>query len=41
MLCLYRELGGVDEEQERALIEDGTIQAMGFRYVGVPIDPAR
>jgi SAM-dependent methyltransferase len=37
MPYLYRELGGVDEEQERALIEDGTIQAMGFRYVGVPI----
>jgi hypothetical protein len=29
----------VDEEQERALIEDGTIQAMDFRDVGVPVMP--
>jgi SAM-dependent methyltransferase len=32
---LYGELAGVEEEQERALIEAGAIQAMGFRYVGV------
>ena len=31
---LYRELSNVDEEQERSLIEAGTIQATGFRYVG-------
>jgi SAM-dependent methyltransferase len=32
---LHGELGGaVDEQEERALIEAGTIQATGFRYVG-------
>jgi hypothetical protein len=32
---LNRELGdAVDERAERALIEAGTIQATGFRYVG-------
>jgi SAM-dependent methyltransferase len=32
---LHRELGNrVDERAERALIEAGTIQATGFRYVG-------
>jgi SAM-dependent methyltransferase len=41
MPYLYRELEDVDEEQERALIEDGMIQAMGFRYVGVPTDASR
>jgi SAM-dependent methyltransferase len=30
----YGELAGVEEEEERALIEAGAIQAMGFRYVG-------
>jgi SAM-dependent methyltransferase len=34
MPYLYGELTGVDEEEERALIEAGAIQAMGFRYVG-------
>jgi SAM-dependent methyltransferase len=34
MPYLYGELENVDPEQERALIEDGAIQAMGFRYVG-------
>jgi SAM-dependent methyltransferase len=34
MPYLYQELTGVDEEEERALIEAGAIQAMGFRYVG-------
>lgn len=34
MPYLYGELTGVDEEEERALIEAGVIQAMGFRYVG-------
>jgi SAM-dependent methyltransferase len=33
---VYQELAGVDEAQERALIEAGAIQAMGFRYVGEP-----
>ena len=33
---LYGELANVEEEQERALIETGAIQAMGFRYVGKP-----
>ena len=33
---LHRELPDLDEEQERALIEAGTIQATGFRYVGEP-----
>ena len=31
---LYGELAGVEEEEERALVEAGAIQAMGFRYVG-------
>jgi SAM-dependent methyltransferase len=31
---LYGELAGVEEEEERALIDAGAIQAMGFRYVG-------
>jgi SAM-dependent methyltransferase len=31
---LYGELTAVDEEEERALIEAGAIEAMGFRYVG-------
>jgi SAM-dependent methyltransferase len=34
MPYLYGELAGVAEEEERALIEAGTIRAMGFRYVG-------
>ena len=34
MPYLYGELANVDEEQERALIAAGAIQAMGFRYVG-------
>ncbi len=34
MPYLYGELTNVEEEQERALIEAGAIQAMGFRYVG-------
>jgi SAM-dependent methyltransferase len=33
---LYGELPNVDEEEELALIEEGAIQAMGFRYVGEP-----
>jgi SAM-dependent methyltransferase len=36
MPYLYGELADVEEEQERALIETGAIQAMGFRYVGEP-----
>jgi len=36
MPYLYGELANVEEEQERALIETGAIQAMGFRYVGEP-----
>jgi SAM-dependent methyltransferase len=36
MPYLYGELTGVAEEEERALIEAGAIQAMGFRYVGEP-----
>ena len=39
MPYLYAELANVDEEQERALIEAGAIQAMGFRYVGEPKAP--
>jgi SAM-dependent methyltransferase len=31
---LYGELAGVEEREERAFIEAGEIQAMGFRYVG-------
>lgn len=31
---LYGELSSVAEEEERALIEAGSIQAMGFRYAG-------
>jgi SAM-dependent methyltransferase len=34
MPYLYGELTNVEEVQERALIEAGAIQAMGFRYVG-------
>jgi SAM-dependent methyltransferase len=34
MPYLYGELAGVAEEEERALVEAGAIQAMGFRYVG-------
>jgi SAM-dependent methyltransferase len=34
MPYLYGELTAVGEEEERALIEAGAIQAMGFRYVG-------
>ena len=34
MPYLYGELADIDEEKERALIEEGAIQAMGFRYVG-------
>jgi SAM-dependent methyltransferase len=34
MPYLYGELANVDEEEERALITAGAIQAMGFRYVG-------
>jgi SAM-dependent methyltransferase len=34
MPYLYGELSSVSEEEERALIEAGSIQAMGFRYVG-------
>jgi SAM-dependent methyltransferase len=34
MPYLYGELSSVAEEEERALIEEGSIQAMGFRYVG-------
>jgi SAM-dependent methyltransferase len=43
MPYLYRELTAVDAEEERALIEAGAIQAMGFRYVGEPrgANPAR
>jgi SAM-dependent methyltransferase len=33
---LHGELTGVEEQDERALIEAGAIQAMGFRYVGEP-----
>ena len=36
MPYLYGELANIEEEQERALIETGAIQAMGFRYVGEP-----
>jgi hypothetical protein len=47
MPYLYGELTNVEEEQERALVETGAIQAMGFRYVGevaavargLPADP--
>lgn len=31
---LYGELARVEEQEERALIDAGAIQAMGFRYVG-------
>jgi hypothetical protein len=34
MPYLYGELTAVGAEEERALIEAGAIQAMGFRYVG-------
>jgi ubiquinone/menaquinone biosynthesis C-methylase UbiE len=33
---LHGELTNVSEQQERALIEAGAIQPMGFRYVGEP-----
>jgi SAM-dependent methyltransferase len=33
---LHGELTAVAEEEERALIEAGAIEAMGFRYVGEP-----
>jgi hypothetical protein len=36
MPYLYGELANIEEEQKRALIETGAIQAMGFRYVGEP-----
>jgi SAM-dependent methyltransferase len=36
---LHGELAGVEEQDERALIEAGAIQAMGFRYVGEPKAP--
>ena len=36
MPYLYGELARVEEQEERALIEAGHIQAMGFRYVGEP-----
>jgi SAM-dependent methyltransferase len=34
MPYLYGELAGVEAKEERALIDAGAIQAMGFRYVG-------
>jgi SAM-dependent methyltransferase len=34
MPYLYGELARVEEQEERALIDAGAIQAMGFRYVG-------
>jgi SAM-dependent methyltransferase len=34
MPYLYGELARVQEQEERALIDAGAIQAMGFRYVG-------
>jgi SAM-dependent methyltransferase len=34
MPYLYGELAGVEEQEERALIEAGAIRALGFRYVG-------
>jgi SAM-dependent methyltransferase len=40
MPYLYGELAGVEEQEERALIEAGEIQAMGFRYVGEKEMPA-
>jgi hypothetical protein len=34
---LHRDLGGVaTEELERGLIEAGAINALGFRFVGMP-----
>jgi SAM-dependent methyltransferase len=39
MPYLYGELSSVGEEEERALVESGAIQAMGFRYVGEPKGP--
>jgi SAM-dependent methyltransferase len=39
MPYLHGELTRVDEEEERALIDAGAIQAMGFRYVGEPMAP--
>jgi SAM-dependent methyltransferase len=39
MPYLYGELSSVTEEEESALIEAGSIQAMGFRYVGEPETP--
>jgi hypothetical protein len=40
MPYLYVELANVKEEQERAVIEAGAIQAIGFRYVGEPWPPS-
>ena len=34
MPYLYGELASVSEGEERALIETGSIQPMGFRYMG-------
>jgi SAM-dependent methyltransferase len=39
MPYLYGELAGVEEQEERARIEAGDIQAMGFRYIGEPKAP--
>jgi hypothetical protein len=39
MPYLYGELSSVTEEEESALVEAGSIQAMGFRYVGEPERP--
>jgi hypothetical protein len=36
---LYGELARVEEQEERALIDAGAIQAMGFRYVGEQAAP--
>lgn len=44
MPYLFGELSSVREEEERALIDAGSIQAMGFRYVGErdgPVAPGR
>ena len=37
MPYLHGELPNVDEDEERALLEKGAIQAMGFRYIGVAV----
>ena len=39
MPYLYGELARVEEQEERALIDAGAIQAMGFRYVGEQAAP--